>query len=92
LLSFQKKDTLFLSKLYIQKTMRGKGVARKIINFIKNIAISMNLGKINLTINKNNKSTIIVYEKLGFANTGPTIQDIGIGFIMDDYKMELNLL
>jgi hypothetical protein len=35
---------------------------------------------------------IAAYEKLGFVNTGPTVQGIGGGFIMDDYKMELKLL
>ena len=88
----QEEDVLFLSKLYIRKIMRGKGVARKIIDFIKTIALERNLGRITLTVNKNNIGPIAAYEKLGFVNTGPVVQDIGGGFIMDDYKMELKLL
>ena len=72
--------------------MRGKGIARKTIDFIKTIALERNLGRITLTVNKNNIGPIAAYEKLGFVNTGPVVQDIGGGFIMDDYKMELKLL
>ena len=86
------EDTLFLSKLYILKTMRGKGIARKTIGFLKTIAFERNLGRITLTVNKNNIGPIAAYEKLGFVNTGPVVQDIGGGFVMDDYKMELKLL
>ena len=87
----QEEDVLFLSKLYIQKSMRGKGVARKTIDFIKTIALERNLGSITLTVNKNNIGPIEAYEKLGFVNIGPIVQNIGGGFIMDDYKMELSL-
>ena len=87
----QQEDALFLSKLYIRKTMRGKGIARKTLEFIKSIALERNLGKITLTVNRHNIGPIAAYEKLGFANTGPIVQDIGSGFIMDDYKMELKL-
>ena len=88
----QEDDALFLSKLYIRKTMRGKGIARKTIDFIKTIALERNLGRITLTVNKNNTGPITAYEKLGFVNTGPVVQDIGSGFIMDDYKMEFKIL
>jgi len=88
----RQENVLFLSKLYILKTMRGKGIARKTIDFIKAIAFEKKLEKITLTVNKNNSGPIEAYEKLGFVNTGPIVQDIGGGFIMDDYKMELKIL
>lgn len=87
----QEEDGLFLSKLYIKKAMRGKGIARRTIDFLTTIALERNLGKIWLTVNKNNIGPIAAYEKLGFVNTGPFVQDIGGGFIMDDYKMDLKL-
>ena len=87
----EEENALFLSKLYILKTMRGKGIARKTIDFIKTIALERKLERITLTVNKNNIGPIAAYEKLGFVNTGPIVQDIGGGFIMDDYKMELKL-
>jgi GNAT superfamily N-acetyltransferase len=88
----QEEDVLFLNKLYIRKTMRGKGFARKTIKLIKSIALERNPGRITLTVNKNNIGPVAAYEKPGFVNTGLIVQEIGGGFIMDGYKMELKLL
>ncbi|MHC4170371.1 MAG: GNAT family N-acetyltransferase [Planctomycetota bacterium] len=83
-----KDDELFLSKLYIKACRRGKGYGRKALEFIEQLAGENGLGKITLTVNKNNTDTIEAYEKLGFANLGSFVQDIGSRFVMDDYKME----
>ena len=86
------KDFLFLSKLYVHKSRRGGGIARKALEFIKNIAAENKLGKITLTVNKNNIGPLAAYQRLGFVNKGSIVQDIGSGFIMNDYKMELKLI
>lgn len=81
-------DELFLSKIYIRSSERGKGYGRKAIQFLEKLAGEKGLKKITLTVNKNNTDTIQAYEKFGFENTGSVVQDIGDGFIMDDYRME----
>lgn len=86
-----KADALFLSKLYVLKSAREKGVARRTIERLKTIAIEKKLPKIALTVNKNNADAIAAYEKLGFVNFGSVVQDIGGGFFMDDYTMQLNV-
>jgi diamine N-acetyltransferase len=83
-----KGEELFLSKIYVKATQRGKGYGKKALQFVENLAKVKGLNKITLTVNKNNANTIKAYEKLGFKNLGAVIQDIGNGFIMDDYKME----
>lgn len=83
-----KDDELFLSKLYIRDSQRLKGYGGKALEFIEELAREKGLGKITLTVNKNNTDTIKAYEKLGFRNLGSLVQDIGAGFVMDDYKME----
>ncbi|HEC04266.1 MAG TPA: GNAT family N-acetyltransferase [Phycisphaerales bacterium] len=83
-----KEDELFLSKLYLKASQRGKGHGRKVVEFLEKLARDKGLGKITLTVNKNNTDTIKAYEKFGFTNEGPVVQDIGNGFIMDDYKMD----
>ncbi len=83
-----KEDELFLSKLYIKASHRGKGYGRKVVEFLEDLTRQKELGKITLTVNKNNTDTIKAYEKFGFANLGALVQDIGNGFVMDDYKME----
>lgn len=87
-----KGDELFLSKIYVKSSERGKGLGKKSIRFIERLAKEKGLRKIGLTVNKNNRVAINAYEKLGFKNLGSVIQEIGGGFIMDDYKMEKTVL
>ena len=86
-----KGKELFLNKLYLKSSERGKKFGKKAIQFVGNLAKEKNLRKITLTVNKYNTNSINAYEKMGFKNIGPVIQDIGNGFIMDDYKMEKKL-
>ena len=79
---------LFLRKIYIEASRRGKGFGKEAIQFLENLARKLSLEKISLTVNKKNLKTIKAYEKMGFKNLGPVVQDIGNGFIMDDFKME----
>jgi ribosomal protein S18 acetylase RimI-like enzyme len=82
---------LFLSKIYVKSSRRGLGYGRKAVQFAEKVARDLGLDKIVLTVNKNNVNSIKAYEKIGFTNTGSVVQDIGSGFVMDDYKMEKKL-
>ena len=81
-----KKDYLFLSKLYIRKEFRHQGFGRLAFNEIKNLGFK----KIRLTVNKYNKNTINAYLKYGFKTIDSVVSAIGCGFVMDDYIMEYN--
>jgi diamine N-acetyltransferase len=83
-----KDDELFLSKIYVRSSLRRKGYGRNAVQFVELLAKERNLCKVVLTVNKNNVSSIRAYEKMGFQNAGSLIQDIGNGFVMDDYRME----
>lgn len=88
-LSVQKqKESLFLSKIYILSTYRGKGVGSVSMDFITNLAREKGCSKIVLTVNKYNTNTIRVYQKLGFITVSEMVQDIGDGFVMDDFRLE----
>ncbi len=78
---------LLLSKFYIQKADRGKGVGKKAFAQIERIAKAEGLTAIRLTVNRNNQSSIDIYLKLGFVIEGETVFDIGGGFVMDDFLM-----
>jgi diamine N-acetyltransferase len=82
---------LFLSKIYIKSSKRGLGYGKKAVQLAEKVARDLDLSKIVLTVNKNNVNSIKAYEKIGFKNAGSVIQDIGGGFVMDDYKMEKTL-
>lgn len=86
-----KKDYLFLSKLYIKKDFRHKGLGTKSFDFIKEFTKNNNYNKIILTVNKYNSNTIAAYKKWGFIEIDSVVTDIGNGFVMDDYIMEYNL-
>ena len=82
------ENAVFLSKIYVLDGFRGKGYAKKAVNYLKNI--SGNGNKIWLTVNKNNTDSINAYEKMGFCKERSQISDIGSGFVMDDFVMELD--
>ena len=86
-----KNSELFLSKFYILSAERNKGFGKQVIKFLEQLAIGYERHNISLTINKNNINTIKAYQKMGFINLGAIVQDIGDGFVMDDYKMEKNI-
>lgn len=79
---------LFLSKLYVAKAFRGKGIGRVALNFIDEEAKKHRLLGIRLKVNKYNTASIAAYEKLGFKNVKASVTDIGNGFVMDDFEME----
>ncbi|HYH03267.1 MAG TPA: GNAT family N-acetyltransferase [Bacillota bacterium] len=85
-----KPDTpkLFLSKLYLLKEYRGRGYASATFAFLENLCVNRRLEAIWLTVNRNNKDSIAVYEKKGFKVVRTQVKDIGNGYVMDDYVME----
>lgn len=84
-------DYLFLSKLYLLKDYRGKGLGHKAFDKIVQIAKSLNHNKIRLTVNKYNTNTIKAYEQWGFKTIDDVVTDIGEGYVMDDYIMEYTI-
>lgn len=82
-----KGPALFLSKIYVGSSKRTMGYGSQAVIFIEDLARRRGLGLIYLTVNKNNTASLRFYEKLGFRNLGSVVQDIGGGFVMDDYKM-----
>ncbi len=86
-----RQDELFLSKVYVKSSQRGRGFGRSIIEFAKEFALKNGCDKISLTVNKQNSKSITVYEKCGFKMVKEVVIDISNGFVMDDYVMELFL-
>lgn len=52
------KDYLFLSKLYLKKEFRHRGIGRAAFDKIKELAKNFGYSSTRLTVNKNNKKTI----------------------------------
>lgn len=81
-------DGLMLSKLYVKRSLRSRGIGRKMLEYAEQLARQHQIPVIWLTVNKQNHDSIAWYNHMGFANVGSVVQDIGGGFVMDDYRME----
>jgi ribosomal protein S18 acetylase RimI-like enzyme len=80
---------LVLHKLYVEAAQRGRGCARKLVGAASEYALANSLDRIILRVNKRNQIAIAAYERMGFVNRGSIVSDIGSGFCMDDYLMQL---
>ena len=83
-------DALFVSKLYLGASVRGKGLGRTCLDKCAEIARGNGLQKLRLTVNRNNPS-FGFYKKVGFTVVREEDADIGNGYYMNDYIMELQL-
>lgn len=84
-------ERLFISKLYVDKEHRGQGYGSPMFEHAKKIAVKNSLSAMYLTVNKYNTPSIDVYKHKGFEIIEEVQTDIGNGFIMNDYVMEVKL-
>jgi N-acetylglutamate synthase-like GNAT family acetyltransferase len=86
--SKEANNTCKLNKLYVlptsQKTGAGKALLFKTIDFATSVAANC----LYLQVNKQNNAQHF-YSKHGFTIREAAVLDIGGGFVMDDYIMEL---
>jgi GNAT superfamily N-acetyltransferase len=82
---------LMLSKLYVRKSARGKGVGKLILDFVERKCSSEGFNTLWLTVNRFNHGPISWYRKCGFVAVDEVKKDIGGGYFMDDYIMEKNI-
>jgi ribosomal protein S18 acetylase RimI-like enzyme len=79
---------LYISKLYVKKEMRGRGIGRSAVVFIGELAQRGNFSVLALNVNRGNTSSIEAYKKFGFRVIREEKNSIGSGFFMDDLIME----
>jgi diamine N-acetyltransferase len=77
-----------IQKLYVLPETQGKGIGRKAIDFIKKNASDANNEALILNVNKYNKAKDF-YLNYGFKIINTIVIDIGNGYVMDDYVMEI---
>ncbi len=82
------KNTTKLHRIYLLEECKGKGIGKKAMNFLKEKVTESSDNRIILNVNKNNPARKI-YELQGFTIYDEGIFDIGNGFVMDDYLMEM---
>ena len=77
-----------LHRLYLLAEVKGKGYGRYALDFLKKEVQKSLDSSIILNVNKENLA-FGFYKSQGFKVFKETIVDIGNGFVMDDYIMEL---
>ena len=79
-----------LSKIYIHPSKKGKGIGKEMIDYIVRDVVLQGASILELNVNKYNQA-VGFYKKLGFNITGEEDIDIGGGYYMNDYIMQLPL-
>lgn len=87
----ERENHLFISKIYVTHPERGKGYGKEMMNYAMAIAADKALQIIRLTVNKHNDKSIAAYQKMSFTIRRAVVFDIGQGYVMDDYEMELEV-
>ena len=79
-----------IHKIYVLPETQGTGLGRQFFELVKEKAIQNNQSAIFLNVNKYNNA-IHFYTKLGFTKVKDEVIDIGNGYVMDDYVMEVDI-
>ena len=79
-----------LHKIYALPDQQGKGIGKFIINYISAQIKPLGATALQLNVNRYNRAKGF-YEKLGFKVTGEEDIDIGNGYLMNDYIMQLEI-
>ena len=80
-----------ISKLYLLPALHGRGVGQQLLGQVRGDASRLGARTLELFVNKGNTKAIAAYERFGFVRAGDVVTDIGGGFVMDDFRMEMEL-
>jgi len=83
----RENQSLLVSKIYVKKARRGAGLGRALLELAEQRGGELGCDELWLTVNRYNSASIAFYERMGFRKTGTLVQDIGNGFVMDDFRM-----
>jgi ribosomal protein S18 acetylase RimI-like enzyme len=81
-------DKTKIHKIYVLPETQGTGLGRQFFELVKEQAKENNQKSIFLNVNKYNNA-LHFYTRLGFTIIKDEVIDIGEGYVMDDYVMEL---
>lgn len=76
-----------LNKLYLLPAWHGRGNGQAMLQRVLAGAVSAGVREVHLRVNKGNRRAIAAYERAGFQVRESLVQDIGGGFVMDDFVM-----
>lgn len=81
------EGTTKLHRIYLVPESKGKGLGKKVLEFLVQKVSESGDQRIVLNVNKDNSAKKF-YESQGYSIYGEGVFDIGNGFVMNDYLME----
>ena len=87
---YPEKGLAKIHKIYILPNQQGLGIGKKLIEFVKDIALQSDMKGLLLNVNRFNKA-VDFYKVIGFKILFEENIDIGNGYLMEDYVMQLDL-
>jgi ribosomal protein S18 acetylase RimI-like enzyme len=84
---YNQKPQTKIHKIYVLSQTQGKGIGKKLIDFIENVAKENHSTALSLNVNRFNKA-LHFYQKLGFEIVGEVDIELDHGYLMEDYVME----
>ena len=84
-------DCAKLHKLYLDTQLHGRGIGSSVLNEVERLAVTAGYRQLLLNVNKYNRKAITCYQRCGYGIAESVVNDIGNGFVMDDYVMQKTL-
>ena len=76
-----------LDKLYVRPDLQRHGIGALLLGAVEDYAQGQACEHLSLRVNKHNQPALAAYQKYGFSRAADVIEDIGGGFVMDDYVL-----
>jgi GNAT superfamily N-acetyltransferase len=80
-----------IHKLYLEPGLQGKGLGSRLLQETEARARSEGFQHVWLQVNKYNHKGNSTYQRNGYTKAGEVVDDIGGGFVMDDFVYEKTL-
>ena len=87
----QEPPTMKLHKLYLDFSLHGRGIGSMALQYAIRTAREAGYRFLRLNVNKENATALRAYRRNGFRQVEAVKADIGGGFYMDDFVMEIEL-
>jgi ribosomal protein S18 acetylase RimI-like enzyme len=87
---YKGENRTHIHKIYVLPEAQGKSVGRRLMQFVQKSAAENGSGKVTLNVNRKNKAQFF-YRKLGFDIAETVDIEIGEGYLMEDYVMQLTI-
>jgi len=80
-------EVLYVHKLYVLPQFQGKGLGGRLLEHAFQAATQAGCRSVRLHVNKGNHRAIACYHRHGFLQEASVVNNIGGGYVMDDYVM-----